>query len=793
MKIRSILYTLILLGILFISQAMAQSTQRLKILGVAVKGNESISENSIKVQAGIMEGKEIIFDDIPDAIKKLWKLKIFSDIQIYMDKSTDMGLFLIIEVKEYPRLDKFEIKGNKKVRKSKFDEELNIISGKVLSPALISESKRKILDLYKEDGFLLAEVTEEITPGAAENLQNLTFHIKEGKKVRIKEVRFENNEQFSEGRLRRILKETKQRNLWLLKIGEFKSDKYDEDKQLLVDFYNKEGYRDFEVVSDSIHYSEDNKHLYLNLELYEGPRYKFREITFSGNILFTTEQLRLVLGIKPGDYYDKQDLQMAVYDRLNGLYMDRGYLYFNIVPQEIPVSEDEIDLLLNITENHQVSVGRINIVGNDRTHENVIRRELKIYPGDIFSREALIRSQREIFIMNYFSDVVPDIVPYSDDEVDVEITVEEKSSDRANLSFSISQTYGLIGGGGIEFNNFRGRGQQLKVSYQQGTNYSIYGTQTNAYKSASISYTDPWLFDSPNLVGASLFYTERGYSSSYYYYPYDLTQRGGSLRWGRRFRWPDNYFRGTWMFAASKKEYFNLDADYLQRVLLGQDKTTNVSLTQVISRDSRDAPEFPTKGSVLNWTATLAGWFLGGTEHFVKNLFSLDYYTPTFWKLVLYNHVELGIIQKTRENSIIPPDERFIMGGAGMVYGTALRGYDDNAISPVPNNATGSSYSYWGGEAMFKYTLEYRVPISENPTIYGLLFAEAGNTWMDLKTTDPFNLRRSAGFGVRFYMPALGMIGVDLGYGFDDIDPEGYTGYGQPEGWKTHFIFGMPF
>ncbi|MBN2600398.1 MAG: outer membrane protein assembly factor BamA [Candidatus Marinimicrobia bacterium] len=793
MKIRPILITLILACIIFTSQAMAQSSQRLKILGVAVKGNESISENSIKVQAGIMEGKEIIFDDIPDAIKKLWKLKIFSDIQIYMDKSTDMGLFLIIEVKEYPRLDKFEIKGNKKIRKSKFDEELNIISGKVLSPALISESKRKILDLYKEDGFLLAEVTEEITPGAVENLKNLTFHIKEGKKVRIKEVRFENNEQFSDSRLRRVLKETKQRNLWLLKIGEFKSDKYDEDKKLLVDFYNKEGYRDFEVVSDSIHYSEDNKYLYLNLEVYEGPRYKFRDITFSGNVLFTNEQLKQVLGIKSGDFYNKQDLQMAVYDRINGLYMDRGYLYFNIVPQEIPVGEDEIDLLLSITENHQVSVGRINIVGNDRTHENVIRRELKIYPGDIFSREALIRSQREIFIMNYFSDVVPDIVPYSDDEVDVEITVEEKSSDRANLSFSISQTYGLIGGGGIEFNNFRGRGQQLKVSYQQGTNYSIYGTQTNAYKSASISYTDPWLFDSPNLVGASLFYTERGYSSSYYYYPYDLTQRGGSLRWGRRFRWPDNYFRGTWMFAASKKEYFNLDEEYLQRVLLGQDKTTNVSLTQVISRDSRDAPEFPTKGSVLNWTATLAGWFLGGTEHFVKNLFSLDYYTPTIWKLVLYNHVELGIIQKTRENSIIPPDERFIMGGAGMVYGTALRGYDDNAISPVPNSATGSSYSYWGGESMFKYTLEYRVPISSNPTIYGLLFAEAGNTWMDLKTTDPFSLKRSAGFGVRFYMPALGMIGVDLGYGFDDIDPEGYTGYGKPEGWKTHFIFGMPF
>ena len=793
MKIRSILYSFILIYLVSAGQLTAQTTHRLKILGVAVKGNESISENSVKVQSGLMEGKEIIFDDIPGAIKKLWKLKIFSDIQIYMDKSTQAGIFLIIEVAEYPRIDKFEIKGNKKVRKSKFDEELNIVSGKVLSPALISETKRKILDIYKEDGFLLAEVTEEITPGASEHLQNLTFHIKEGKKVRIKNIEFENNVQFSDMRLRRILKETKQRNLWLLKIGEYDSEKYEEDKQLLTDFYNKEGYRDFEILSDSIYYSHDKKRIFMKIDIYEGPRYKYRNISFSGNNLFDTDLLNKVLGIKSGDYYNKQELEMAIYDRVNGMYMDRGYLYFNIVPQEIPVSEDEIDLLLSITENHQVSVGRINIVGNDRTHENVIRRELKIYPGDIFSREALMRSQREIFIMNYFSDVVPDIVPYDEDEVDVEISVEEKSSDRANLSFSISQTYGLIGGGGIEFNNFRGRGQQLKVSYQQGTNYSLYGSRTNAYKSASLSFTEPWLFDTPNLVGASVFYTERGYSSSYYYYPYDLTQKGGSIRWGRRFRWPDNYFRGSWAFSASKKEYYNLDEEYLNRVLNGNDKTTNVSLIQVVSRDSRDAPEFPTKGSVFNLTTTLAGWFLGGTEHFVKNILNMDYYTPTFWKLVLYNHVEVGLINKIRDDSVIPPDERFIMGGAGMVYGTALRGYADNAISPRPEAGSTSSYSYWGGEAMFKYSMEYRVPISSNPTIYGLLFAEAGNTWMNLKSTDPFDLKRSAGFGVRFYMPALGMIGVDLGYGFDDIDPEGYTGYGQPEGWKTHFIFGMPF
>ncbi len=793
MKITRILYSLLLILMIMLNYSITSAQQRLKILGVAVQGNKSISENSIKVQSGIIEGKEIIYDDIPDAIKRLWKLKIFSDINIYMDKATDAGLFLIIKVEEYPRLDKFEIKGNKKIRKSKFDEELNIISGKVLSPAFIKESIRKIRKLYEDEGYLLVEIKEELSPGSSENRQNLTFHIKEGKKVRIGAIEFTNNKHFSNLKLRRTLKETKQRNMFLLKIGEFDKEKYEEDQQKLVDFYNKEGYRDFEIVSDTIKYSEDKKRMFLTLNLYEGPRYKYRNISFSGNNLFTSAQLHTVLGLKSGDYYNKEELQMAVYDRVNGLYMDRGYLFFTINPQETPVGEDEIDLHMSITENHQVSVARINIVGNDRTHENVIRRELKVLPGDIFSREALIRSQREIFILNYFSDVVPDVVPVDEDEIDVEISVTEKSSDRANLSFSISQTYGLIGGGGVEFNNFRGRGQQLRVSYQQGTNYSIYGTKANAYKSASISFTDPWIFDSPNLVGASIFYTERGYSSSYYYYPYDLTQRGGSVRWGRRFKWPDNYFRGTWVFSASKKEYHNLDEDYKNLVLRGQDRTTNVSITQMISRDSRDAPEFPTKGSVFNWTSTLAGWFLGGTEHFHKHLLDIDFYTPTIWKLVLMSHFEFGIIKRIKDDSIIPPDERFIMGGAGMVYGTPLRGYEDNAISPRPISATGSTYSYWGGETMLKYTLEYRVPISENPTIYGLVFAEAGNTWMDLKTTDPFNLKRSAGFGIRFNMPALGMLGVDLGYGFDDIDPEGYTGYGKPEGWKTHFIFGMPF
>lgn len=776
---------------LFLYNLAGQISEGVSVLGVAVQGNKTISENSIKIQSGIIEGKTITYDQIPDAIRRLWKLKIFSDIQIYLDKATSQGVFLIIQVAEYPRLGKFTLEGNKKIRKSKIEKELNLIPGKVLSPSLVNEVVRKIHKLYEADGFLLAEITPELKEGKKANTQDLTIRIAENKKVRIRDIDIKGNENFSERRLRRVLKETKERNLFFLRTGDFKKDKYKEDKQKLVSFYRNEGYHDFEILKDSIHYSDDKKSMYITLKVYEGPRYQYRNIFFTGNHLYTTEQLKRILGIESGDHYNEEELQKAIYERVNGLYMDRGYLFFQIVPSKIPVGEDQLDLHLAITENHQVSVNKVNIVGNDRTHENVIRRELKLYPGDIFSREALIRSQREIFILNYFSDVVPDVVPVTEDEVDIEVSVEEKSSDRANLSFSISQLHGLIGGGGVEFNNFRGRGQQLKLSYQQGARYSIAGTGSTPYKSFSVSFTDPWIFDTPNLVGTSFFYSERG-GSSYYYYPFDLSQLGGSVRFGRRFRWPDNYFRGTWIFSAAKKEYRNLDQDYLESVLFGQAKTTGINFTQVIARDSRNRPEFPTSGSVMQWTSTLSGGFLGGTEHFHKHIFNLEYYVPTIWKLVFYNQVKFGVINSIKKTSVIPPDERFIMGGSGMIYGEALRGYDDNSVGPARTSSS-SGYLPWGGQTLLKYSLEYRVPISENPTIYALMFAEAGNCWKTLRNTDPFDLKRSAGIGVRFFMPALGMIGVDFGYGFDDIDPEGYSGYGKPEGWKTHFIFGMPF
>lgn len=775
----------------------AQEASGIKLLGVAVEGNKTLSENSVRIQSGLMEGKSITQEDIATAIQNLWKLNLFSDIKVLLDKETDEGIFIIIQVSEYPRLGKFELQGNKKIGKTKIEEEINLVTGSVLSNNLVAETKRKIRQLYQKDGFLLAEVETEIKDTPRENVKDLVIKIHEGKRVRIKDITFEGNNHFSASRLRRVLKDTHRRNLWILRTGEFEQKKFEEDKEKLRAFYRQQGYRDFRILRDSISYTPDRKRMLISFELYEGPRYKVRQITFTGNTLFTTEQLNALLGVKPGDWYNEEILQKGLYDRINGAYMDRGYLFFQITPNEVPVDSAEVDLNFDLTENSLVTVGQINISGNTKTHENVIRRELKIFPGDVFSRDALIRSQREVFILNYFANVTPDVIPVDEKTVDLEITVEEKSSDRANLSFSISETYGLIGGGGFEFNNFRGRGQQLMISYQQGAQYSVLGSGSGKYRSVSLSFLDPWLFDSPNTVGASVTYSERGGStyatSYYYYYPFDLHLLGGSVRWGRRLRWPDNYFRGSWSLAGYRKKYANVDETYLREVLWGREKATSISLTQVISRDSRNSAEFPTRGSVFSLSSTLSGGPLGGTEHFHKHILALDFFTPTIWKLVLYNHAEFGIIKRLHKGDLIPPDERFIMGGAGMVYGVPLRGYDDNEVGPLTYSATYGYHVPYGGETYFKYGLEYRIPISENPTIYALLFAEAGNTWRTIKTTDLFNLKRSVGLGVRFNMPGMGMIGIDFGYGFDDIDPVGTTGYRKPEGWKTHFIFGSTF
>ena len=776
----------------------------IKLLEFKIEGNNLTSETMIRYTAGLREGENIAPGDFSRAVKRLWQLGLFSDIQIRMDDETDDGLILTIVVKENFILGKVRYEGNKKIKEKKFNEELELRSGMRIRPNLMNETIRKMEGLYANDGYLLVDIdaeTEEpenlseTSSAKKKQTRDLVFNIRENKKVKLRKIIFEGNEQFSSFKLRRELKETKMQRWYLFWRSHFDEKKFEEDKLNLVNFYRNSGYRDATIVSDSVYYNADNKAMTILIRINEGPQYSYRNFTWDGNSLYTEDELGRALDLSKGEKYNEEEFNIAVYERMHGLYMDRGYIYSNLTPKFTPIGKDSLDIHFEITENHKVYIRNIYVLGNDKTRENVIRRELHVYPGDVFNRQLLQRSARELFILNYFGNVVPDVVPVDEDEIDLEITVEEKSSDRANANVGYSGVYGLMGGGGIEFNNFRGLGQQLVMSYNVGSQQSLnYYSQNQVakYESFSVRFMDPMIFDTPNRVGFSFYNSFRGRSMSYGI-PLDIQVVGGSVQWGRRFKWPDDYFRGYWVLNSSIKSYDGAQND-IDTYAGGLDKTRGLGITQVISRDSRDRQEFTSRGSHFTWETTLSGGPLGGNEDFFKHVLNLEWYTPTFWKFVLMSSLKMGVVEaltSKEKRSIIPFDEKFIMGGNGIPYGNMLRGYTENSIGP--KSSSGNTVP---GTMMMRFVSEIRVPFSENPVIYGLMFAEAGNVWNANSMSEPFSiprsgplsLKRSAGFGIRFFMPMIGMLGFDMGYGFDDN-----AGDGNPDGWNYTIIFGQTF
>ena len=798
------LLKLFILTIVFGVVLFAQKSTETPLLHVNVVGNSLTTSNMILYTSGLQEGTVLKSGDLSRSVKRLWQLGLFDDIQIKLEEETPEGISIIISVSENPILGKLIFKGNKKIKDGKLEEELELQSGQRLRPHLPVEAMQTIKKLYAEDGYLQARVETELIETSVENIpqekiqkntKDLVFHIKEGKKIKLKHIEFEGNDTYSNWRLRNVLKETKQQRWYLFWRSYYNPEKFEEDKQLLSAFYKNNGFRDFEIISDTVRYNSDANAMNIVLTMKEGSKYHYRNFSWEGHTLYTAEQLKRRLGLSNGQVYNEEDFNGAVFDRMQGLYMDKGYIYSQVEPEVTPIGDDSLDVHFHITENHKVTVRNIFISGNTKTRENVIRRELKIYPGDVFNRKRLIRSQQDVWMLNFFSNVVPNVVPVDEDEIDLEITVEERSADRAQANIGFTGEYGMTGGGGLEFNNFRGLGQRFSLSFNTGTNYSMYTTTTpSKYRSFSLSFTDPMIFDTPNLVGASLFYSFRGASTNYSF-PLDMTIQGGSMSWGRRFRWPDDYFRGHWVFRAVQKTYSGDPEDIEELNLLNNETTTGINLTQIITRDSRDRPEFTTMGSRVSLETTFSGWFLGGNEDFHKHVLNLEWYTPTFWKFVLMSSAKLGVIQPLPSPddklSLIPFDEKFIMGGNGIPYGNMLRGYPDNSIGPLTSSGRPA-----GGNAMMRFTTEFRIPFSENPVVYGMLFAEMGNVWNTSDLTEPFHLprnsalsmKRTAGAGIRFFMPMIGMLGFDMGYGFDDINGEG-----KPQGWTYTITFGQPF
>ena len=808
------------LSIIIISSFIfAQAPPSFKLNNIDIEGNSSTSNNMVLYTAGLQKGQNVTAEDFRRAVKRLWDLGVFGDVQIEFNEEKSDGISITIIVKESPVLAKIELEGNKKIRDKKIKEVLSYRVGMRIKPNFINSSKNKIIKLYKEEGYFLAKVDASMEPIDKKNSQrnNVTFTINEGKKMKIKDIIISGGGQNNFGwlatkswlpiprivrnkltlyTLRRQLKDTKIRTWWRFWASSFDKKKFDDDLVALNSFYKDEGHRDFTVLSDSVFYNKKKRGLVVQISVNEGVQYKFRNFSWEGNSLYEEQILQTTLNLKKGDIFNQSGFDKAVYQDVQSLYMDRGYLYSNIEPFFTPTDNDSIDVHFSVTENNKVYVRNINIYGNSKTRENVIRRELDVFPGDLFRRTLLQTSMRKLHVLNYFdpTSLAPNVVPVDEDEIDLDITLEEKSSDRASANIGVSGMYGMTGGGNLAFNNFRGKGQILSFGFNVGTQVSMgnYYGRPGKYESFQVRFVDPMFRDTPNRIGFSLFYTFRGAGNSYYFYPFNQLSRGGSIQWGRRLKWPDDYFRAFWDLRVRQAEYYSEDEELLREYVGDFRKSTGISLTQNISRDSRDRAEFPTEGSSAILTSTFSGGVFKGDEHYHKHVLNLDWYTPTFWKFVLTSSLKIGTIKMLRVNNkgytYIPPYERFIMGGNGIPYGTMLRGYPDNSIGPLTTTGRGV-----GGNTMVKYTTEFRFPFSENPVVYAMLFAEAGNVWHDTRLmstlryerSNPLELKRSAGAGIRFFMPMIGKLGFDVGYGFDDI-----TGNGEPQGWEYTIIFG---
>lgn len=770
---RKILAALLLLGLFTSIHAQGR---KITIHSITIDGNTSADASTVRLNSGLAKGSTISGDDLQTAIKNLWSLGIFEDVQIYLVNQAVDGIDILIRVKEYPRMRKISYTGYDALSETEVKEALSAFRGMVITAYKMSDMKERLLKKYMKEGYLLAKVNID-TANLAKQRVDVNVVIDEGEEVQIEKITIHGNQNIDSDDLVGAMEDTKEDRWW--RSADFDAKKYEADKERVTGFYKENGYRDAEIVKDSVYYGKDKEQLFIDIWMYEGNKYFFGDLTFDGNKVFSVPELASSLGIKKGDAYDQKQYDEGIRDRLQKLYYNQGYLFARITPLETPVHGDTLNVTFNINEGQVVRIKEIEITGNTKTNEKVIRREFKIQPGDIFNSAKLERSVRELQILNYFSNIVPDVrmIPDDPNHVNLKVTVAEKSTDTANMSAGYSERDGVIGSLGLSFNNFSlshplsgGDGQRFSIDWQFG----------RIYRSFSISFTEPWLMDTPTLAGFSIFDTRSGGG----FYPWDRSDRGASVHLGRRFYWPDNYFRGDWIVKVASSSISNirdsqLEAQYAALGTLG--RTNQFSITQIISRDSRNSPEFPTFGSSNSLSTQLSGGPLGGDQHYFKSIFTSDWYIPLPFKLVLFAQNKFGIIKEFSNNKVLLFGEYFYMGGSGLGFAEGLRGYEDGQVGPLT-----SSLRPLGGRSMIKSTLELRFPISQSPTIFGLFFAEGGNAWQNIGETNPFQLRRSVGAGVRLFMPLVGIIGIDFGYGFDYYDEFG-TRTGK---WKMHFQFG---
>lgn len=785
-----------------------------EIGGITVVGANFSDDNAIIGVTGLKVGEKIRIPgpEIPKAIKALWKLRLFTDVRVIQEKIIGDVIFLEVHLQERPRLSRHTYRGVKKSNQDDLNDEVNrfLLKGGIVTENIKVNSAEAIEDFFVDKGFLDVKVAVQEQPDTARiNSVLLVFDVDRGSRVKIDDITFTGNTSVTAKKLRKQMKNTKRKRK-IFASSKLIKDEFEEDKNKVIAFYNKLGYRDAQIKNDSI-WRNENGRVMINLDINEGSQYYFRNITWKGNTIYETEALQGILGINKGDIYNQELLETRLRFSQDGRdvstqYMDNGYLFFQVDPAEVAIDGDSIDLEIRIFEGPQATIDKVVIAGNDRTHEHVIRRELRTRPGSKFSRSDIIRSQREIVNLGYFNPEALGInTPVNPNRgtVDIEYTVEEKPSDQLELSAGWGGFRRVIGTLGVSFNNFslrnmfkgeawrplpQGDGQRLSIRAQ---------TNGEFYQSYNVSLTEPWLGGrKPNAFTVAGFYNRFAFTGQ----SFDISQISVSL--GTRLRWPDDNFISSTAIniqALNLNNWTNFRTD--DGTIVNSGSFNNFSLKQTIARTTVSDPLFPANGSKISLSVQLTppySIFKQNTNfaeqtpeerfrwlEYHKWRFDAEWYTTlaggndpssNAGKLVLKAQAKIGILGFYNRDIGTSPFERFQVGGDGInnqQFGFAgvdiisMRGYEENQIEAnLDPNGTSATVPT---PVFDKFTLELRYPLSVNPssTIYVLAFAQGGNTWRSLRDFNPFDLKRSVGMGLRVFLPMFGTIGFDYGLGFD--------------------------
>jgi outer membrane protein insertion porin family len=812
---------------------------------IKVKGIEYLDENILINISGLRKGQKIMIpgEAITQSVERLWTQGLFSDVNIAMEKTSVEGVVITIILKEQPRLSEFLITGLKKSETKDILEKLEMKKGRQVSENLLDNTEKIIKDYLKDKKFLNAEVNLTMVDDTVTKMNNvfLQVDVDKGDKVKIKSIDFIGNTVFSDGKLRRAMKETNVKNLNFFKPSKFMRKTYEEDKELVLAEYREQGYRDAQIVRDTV-YHVSNDRLAIEIEIEEGEQYFFRDFEWIGNTQYTSRDLTRALKIDEGDPYNidllQERLTMAE-DAVGNLYLDNGYLFFNVNPVIKNIDKDSVDVQLRMYEGDRVRINEVIIHGNDKTNEHVIRRELRTRPGDLFSKSDIMRSQRELSQLGFFDPesfgIEPININQSEGTVDLKYTLVEKANDQLEISGGWGANM-LVGTIGLRFSNFSARRIFEKDAWKpvpsgDGQTLSL-RAQTNGryYKSYSLSFTEPWLGGKrPNSLTVSLFHSIQNNANIFYQVDSDKSFKitGASVSLGRRLKWPDDYFTMSHTLSFQKYNLENWDRYFF----IDNGASNNFSFTTNFGRNSVDQPIYPRRGSSFYLTLQLTPpyslfkeskwWELSESDvnraedqyeaqgdeptqtladikkdmvnqdkynwiEFHKWKFKGQWYLKLIDDLVLATNTEFGYLGHYNNDLGPSPFGSFDVGGDGMsgysLYGIetiALRGYENGTLTPPA-----------GGNVYQKVNLELRYPLTLKPqaTIYALAFVEAGNAWYDIDAYNPFVLRRSAGIGLRAFLPMFGLLGIDWGYGFDAV-----PGAAEPSGGQFHFVIGQQF